>query len=56
MYFLGVSCVSSLHCFQCEKSPWTEICKWYREIFLAPSNFSTAVLKAFLHATVQRRN
>lgn len=27
MYFLGISCESSLHCFQCEESPWAKICK-----------------------------
>jgi len=27
MYFLGISHESSLHCFQCEESPWAKICK-----------------------------
>jgi len=27
MYFLGISCESSLHCFQCEESPWAKVCK-----------------------------
>jgi hypothetical protein len=55
-YFLGISWESSLHCFQCEESPWEKICKWYAEIFLSLSHFSTAVWRSFLHVSVQRRN